>query len=50
MKKNKLINLRISEEEHSKYVKLAKNKKIDLSKLIRDLLEKELIQNGYCKN
>ena len=49
MKKNKLINLRISEEEHIKYGKLAKNKELDLSKLIRNLLEKELAKNGYCK-
>lgn len=50
MKKDKLINLRVSEESYSKYMHLAKEKDVKLSQLIRCLLEKELKQHGYSKN
>lgn len=50
MKKDKLINLRVSEAKHSDYVKLAEGKGIKLSELIRILLEKEMQGNGNSKN
>lgn len=46
MKKGKLINLRVSEEKHSEYVKVAKAKGINLSELIRILLDMEVEKNG----
>lgn len=50
MKKDKLINLRVSEDSYTKYMDLAKAKDIKLSKLIRHLLDKELKKNGCNKN
>lgn len=41
MKKNKLINLRVSEDSYAKYMDLAKAKGIKLSELIRQLLDME---------
>lgn len=46
MKKDKLINLRVSEKRHLEYMKLAETKGIKLSELIRELLEKEVSKNG----
>lgn len=46
MKKDKLINLRVSEKRHSEYMKIAEAKGLKLSELIRTLLEKEITKNG----
>lgn len=46
MKKDKLINLRISSEKHAEYMKLANSKGINLSDLIRKLLDRELEDNN----
>lgn len=46
MKKDKLINLRIETSKHNEFMKLAEAKGIKLSELIRELLEKELNENG----
>lgn len=50
MKKDKLINLRVSESKHAEYVKVAESKGMTLSKLVRELLERELINSGSNKN
>lgn len=50
MKKTKLINLRVSEDMHKKYMEVADIKGIDLSKLIRQLLNKEVLENDNNKN
>lgn len=46
MKKDKLINLRVSEAKHTEYVKVAEAKGMKLSELIRSLLDKEVKKNG----
>ena len=46
MKKDKLINLRVSSEKHKLYVKFAESKGMKLSDLIRVLIEKEMVTNG----
>lgn len=42
VKRNKALYVRVTETEQQKYEELAKSKNTDLSKLIRDLLDKEL--------
>lgn len=41
-RKTKFIAIKVTEEEEKKYKELAKNKKINLSKLIRNLLDNEI--------
>lgn len=41
IRRNKSLYVRVTEAEQLKYEELAKNKNTDLSKLIRDLLDKE---------
>lgn len=41
-RKTKFIAIKVTEDEEKKYKELAKNKKINLSKLVRNLLDNEI--------
>ena len=46
VRRNKALYVRVTTEEQERYEQLAKSRNTDLSKLIRDLLEKECDANG----
>ena len=47
MIKNEVIRARVSKQEKEKYIKLAESKGVNLSDLIRHLLDKEILKENY---